>query len=130
MSDFKRSSSRFSRGSGSNGDSAQRTEGGASRGSFRSGGRSESRPSSGGSKTQGDFPFTRIGSLTVPKSASDEMADAAFELRGSDLKLNCQIYLGKGDEALTLKTGDFLILSFKVSEKDKEFVLGHVSVKN
>lgn len=136
---FKKGSSRFSRGEGQS--QPARNEGGASRGSYSnnrsSGGgnnsnRSYDRGNQGGGNAGGgkDFPFTRIGSLTVPKSASDDIAAAAEDLRGSDLKFNCQIYLGKGDNELTLKNGDLLTISFKVSEKDKDFVLGHVAVKN
>ena len=59
------------------------------------------------------------------------MADYVHaELRGSEIRLNAQVYLGKGDNELTLKNGDMLLISFKVSDKDKDFVVGNVSIKN
>lgn len=140
MGDFKRNSSRFSRGGGS---SEGGSTGGSSRGSFkgRSQGSTESsggssggyqrRQSGGGNNGGKEFPFTRIASLTVPKSAPDDMAEYIHEeLRGSEIRMNAQVYLGKGDNELTLKNGDMLLISFKVSDKDKDFVVGNISVKN
>ena len=138
MSDFKRNSSRFSRGGGDSENGSERSGGGRSfnRGGKReesnnrggNGGRSGGRGNNG---SKGDFPFTRIASLTIPKSASDDMAEyVEQELKGSEIRLNAQVYLGKGDNELTLKTGDMLLVSFKTSDKDKDFVVGNVSVKN
>lgn len=133
MGDFKRNSSRFNRGGSEGSSNNQRGSTGGNRSapqkSEGSGGyQRRSGSSAGGGK---DFPFTRIASLTVPKSAPDDMADYVHaELRGSEIRLNAQVYLGKGDNELTLKSGDMLLLSFKVSEKDKDFVVGSISVKN
>src|SRR5690606_3836583 len=137
MGDFKRSSSRFSRGGSSGGSSeGVGSRGGYNRGGSRSGGRQERSEGSSEGRSRGDyqgrrysggqkeFPFTRVASLTIPKSAPDDMADYIHdELKGSEIRLNAQIYLGKGDNELTLKNGDMLLVSFKVSEKDKEFVV-------
>lgn len=140
MGDFKRNSSRFSRGGGSSeGGSRGSSNGGGSRsGGYSRGGDNKGsgggyQRSSGGNNGGGDkkYPFTRVASLTVPKSAPDDMAEYVHaELKGSEIRLNAQVYLGKGDNELTLKNGDMLLISFKVSDKDKDFVVGNVSVKN
>ncbi len=135
MGDFKRNSSRFSRGG------AQ--DGGQSRGGFQRGGQTggngggyqrreggSSNADKGGGQ-QKDFPFTRIASLSMPKSASDDArAYAESELKNSELTMTAKVYLGKGDNELTLKNGDQLLIQFKTTQKDPEFVLGHISVKN
>lgn len=144
MGDFKRTSSRFNRNGGSsNGSSGgsraasgyNRRSGGSAEGSSeRSSGGSngyQRRSSSGQAAGGKDFPFTRIANITIPKSATDEMADfVENELRNSGLKLTAQIYLGKGDNELVLKNGDMLLIEFKTGEKDKDFVQGRISVKN
>jgi hypothetical protein len=135
MGDFKRNSSRFNRG-GDGGSSGGSRSGGGN-GGGRSGGYSRGN-SGGNSRSGGDngggekkYPFTRVASLTVPKSASDDMNDYVHaELKGSEIRLNAQVYLGKGDNELRLKNGDMLLISFKVSDKDKDFVVGNVSIKN
>lgn len=124
MSGFKRNSSRFG-GGNSEGSSSGRSTGGSKFGG-KSGG------SSGGGKK---YPFTRIGSLTVPKSLAEkdeQFADSIKnELRGSDIRLNLQIYPPKGVEEVRLKRGDIVSISFNVNDKyDKEFVLGHASIAN
>lgn len=144
MTDFKRSSSRFSRGSSgsSSGAASAPQRGGSSGGGSRSYGgnsgggqsqqRSAGRGNGGGGQGGGkEFPFTRIANLTIPKSAGDDLAAyIENELKGSEIKLNAQIYLGKGDNELTLKNGDQLFISFRTSDKDKDFVVGNISVKN
>lgn len=139
MGDFKRNSSRFSRGGGSEGSAPSGNSGGSRSSAPRgnsgggNGGGYQRQSSGGGNSGGGDkkYPFTRVASLTVPKSAPDDMAEYVHaELRGSEIRLNAQVYLGKGDNELTLKNGDMLLISFKVSDKDKDFVVGNVSVKN
>lgn len=134
MGDFKRNSSRFSRSGGSSEGAAPR---GASSGrparteGSNSGGYQRRQGGSGGQSGGKDFPFSRVASMTVPKSASDDTAEFVMnDLRGSDLSLTAKVYLGKGDNELTLKNGDMLLISFKTNDKDKDFVVGHVSVKN
>lgn len=127
MTAFKRNSSRFSRGSegGSN-------EGGSTSGSKSSSGGSKFGANRGGGDKK--YAFTRIGSMSVPKSLREkdgELADTIeSELRDSEIRLNLQIYPPKGVESVTLNRGDIVSLTFKVSEKDKDFVLGHASIPN
>lgn len=139
MSNFKRNSSRFSRGGSSNegsGSSEGRSsrgssrggdsEGGSSRSSGRSGGRS------GGGGGNGKYAFSRIGSLTVPKKVPDEVYDWIVDnLRGNEeVRLALKIYPPKGVQSVTLNRDDLVVLSFKVSDKDKDFVMGHASIPN
>lgn len=120
MGDFKRNSSRFSRGGSSSEGSRSSND---SRGSYPN----QSRGSGNGKS----FPFTRIASVSVPKSASDDARDFVNkELRDSGLKVTAKVYLGKGDNELNLKNGDLLLIDFATTEKDPEFVVGHISVKN
>lgn len=151
MGDFQRNSSRFNRGGGNSGggDSApqgrasggngggggfQRRGGGNSGGNSGGGyqGRGQSQgQSNGGGQQQGEFPFSRIASITIPKSAGNDVKDFVDnELKNSNLTLNAKIYLGKGDNELTLRNGDTLLIQFKNGDKDKDFVVGRVSVKN
>lgn len=121
MSNFKRNSSRFSKNE-SSGSSNSSKDNGGSRSSSRGG-------SDRGSSRQ--YKFTRLGSLTVPKSTDDDLKGMILdELRGSDIKLNCQIYLPKGASSVTLNSGDRLFISFQVNDKDKDFVVGHVLLPN
>jgi len=125
MSGFKRNS-RFSSGGGQMQQSSGNS--GGSRFSGRSGGSSRSEGYSNGEKK---FPFSRIGSLTVPKSVNDELANVIKQdLKGSEIKLNCKIYLPKETESLTLRSGDTLLVSFQTNENDKDFVIGHLLLKN
>jgi len=113
MSGFKRN------GSSGSGNKSSGNNGGGNRNSGGNG---------GGDKK---YAFQRIGSLTVPKTTDDELRGMILEdLRGSDVKLNCQIYLPKGSNSVTLKQGDRIMVSFKVSDKDKDFVVGHVLSPN
>jgi len=123
MSGFKRNSSRFSKGGST--ESSSR-DSGSSRASSSRGGYEGSNGASAKPRN-----FTRLGSLTVPKSVDEGLKDMILgELRGSDIKLNCQIYLPKGAQSVTLKTGDRLLITFQTNEKDKDFVVGHVLLPN
>ncbi len=131
MSGFKRNSSRFGRGGGSNSGSERgesrssgRSSGGSSRGSSRGGSSRGEGRSGGGQKSN----FFRLGGITISKSTSDDAYDWAMEnLRGNEeLKLNVKVYLGKEVDEMALRNGDILTLSFRVSDKDKDFVIGHL----
>lgn len=121
MTAFKRNSSRFG-GGNSGGSGESQNKGGSKFG--------------GGNKGGGDrkYAFTRIGSMSVPKSLAEKDRDLAdtiqSELRDSEIRLNLQIYPPKGVESVTLNRGDIVSLSFKVSEKDRDFVIGHASIPN
>ena len=147
MGDFKRSSSRFSKGGGNEGSSRGGDNGGGERQEGRSGGNSRggggySRGGRsggnggggyrGGRQQEGEFPFTFIGNISMPKSASDDACKFVdSELKGSNLTMNAKIYLGKDENSeLVLKNGDMLLIQFKNGERDKDFVIGKVSVKN
>lgn len=133
MSDFKGRNSRFTRGGKtSSGSSASTSRASGRTGATRTGGSSErgsSRSSGGTSKA---YAFTRIGSITVPRSVSDDAHDFIMEsLRGNrDVRMNVQVYLPKGAESLTLANKDNLVISFGVSDKDKDFVVGHLLLPN
>jgi hypothetical protein len=121
MSNFK-SGSRFSRGNGG---------GSKSSGQQSSGGQSNNRSSGGNGGGGKKYKFTRIGSMTVPKTISDELRDMILsELRGSDIKLNVKIYPPKNVESVTLNRDDILVLSFGVNDQDKDFVVGHALIPN
>lgn len=147
MGDFQRNSSRFNRGGGNGGGSSgggSRSGGGGGGGFQRrsggGGGNYQGRGGSGGGRSggagggdqqNGEFAFTKIADLTVPKSAGDDVREFVdAELDGTGLTLNAKIYLGKGDNELTLKNGDMLIIRFKKGAKAPEFSKGTVSVKN
>ena len=132
MSNFKRGGnggSRFQRGSG--GATASAAEGSDT-------GRSASRGTSaprgnrgGGTDANGKkFPFSRIASLTVPKKVSDGAYEWIMEnLRGNEeIRLNAKVYLPKGVNSVTLSNDELMVLTFKVSDKDKDFVVGHVMI--
>jgi hypothetical protein len=139
MNDFKgRTSSRFSRNGGKSnaGTTSTRTTSTRSSGPSRSTSTPE-RSSNGGGYARGgskdkSYAFTRIGSITVPKSVGDDVHDFIMqELRGNrDVRFNVQVYLPKGAESLTLANKDNLVISFGVSDKDKDFVVGHLLLPN
>lgn len=130
MSGFKRNSSRFGgNGGGSNND---RGNGGGER-QERSNDRGSDRGSNRGSGNGGGkkYAFTRLGSLTVPKSADDDLKNMILdELKDSEVRLNLTIYPPKGIESINLKRGDIICISFKTGDKDPEFVVGNASVPN
>lgn len=70
--------------------------------------------------------------MTVAKSVDDDTKDAILnDMRGNEaIKLNCNVYLPKGVESVELRTGDRLLVDFRVSDKDKEFVVGKISKAN
>lgn len=149
MSTFKRNSSRFSKGDSAPAETKENNSRSYSRGrtetktqeetpAERTSSRSSSsrgsynrdnKQQSGG---KGQYQFSRIGSLTVPKKVSDEAHDWIMDnLRGNeDIRLNCKVYLPKGVDSVTLSKDDLVVLSFKVSDKDKEFVVGHLLLPN
>lgn len=143
MSDFKKNSSRFNRSSGGGSAGPSNYGGGQSRGSYGSrpsGGQPEARSYGSNRSSEGNaeggksFAFTRIGDLSYTKSVGPDLRAAFEELLNQGLQFNVKVWLGdkKGQapNELVLKTGDFLLIDHKVTEKDKEFVRGHVSVKN
>lgn len=148
MGDF-RNSTRFSRGGGNGGNGGGQSQGynrGGSRPASNNGGNGGGYQSRGGApgrsygnqgggdqggQQEGNFPFTRIAGLTVPKSASDEILNYVHnELKGSEIQFNAKVYLGKNGGELVLKNGDMLLISFKPSKNAKDFEVGKISVKN
>ena len=135
MSNFKRNSSSFQRGAGApaSGDSSKpasypsrnQRDAGESRGAPRGN-------TNGGNSGGGDFKFTKLGSITVAKSVDDATYQDVMEgLRGNDkIKLTTKVYLPKGVEEIAIRTGDLLLIDFRVTEKDKEFVIGKLSIAN
>lgn len=125
MSGFKRNSSRFGGSGGQGGGSNDR---GSDRGNSGGGNRGGSSGGRGGDKK---YAFTRLGSLTVPKSADDDLRDMILgELKGSEIRLNLTVYPPKGVESVNLKRGDIICISFKTGDKDPDFVVGSASVPN
>jgi hypothetical protein len=65
----------------------------------------------------------------VPKTVDPELAEVIrTELRGSDIRLMCQVYIND-NERLVLHKGDTLLVSFEVSDTSKDFVIGKVLAK-
>lgn len=126
MSGFKRNSSRFS------GNSGGGSNGGNNRNESREASDSGQNRRSGGSKgSNPKFKFTRLGSITVPKSSDDEIHDMIHnELKGSDVRLKLTIYPPKGVESVTLNRNDIIVITFKPGDKDPEFVVGNASLPN
>lgn len=120
MSTFKRSSN------------FKRSEGGYSR-KERSGG-SSGRSSGGGFKRgggKGKSNFTRIGSLTIPKSVDKSLRrEIMNNLRDSDIKLNIKVFPPKGVDSIQLDRDDLIVISFRTFEDTPDFVVGNAMIPN
>ena len=124
----------FKRNTGSFGSS--RTQGaGESQQSRPSSGRSsggyQGRQSVGG--TQGadsKGAFVRLASITLTKkdNGNVDVEDIVAALNEMGVTLTANVYLPKGAESITLRNKDRLMVSFKRSKFDKDFVVGNLSM--
>ena len=119
MSGFKHNSSRFnnSRDSG-DAENRERSQNNYSK-------KADSRPTKGKSK------FTRLGSLTVPKTMDEELRKMIVnELRGSEVRLTLKVFPPRGVETVNLRRNDVVSISFKVFDDEPAFVVGTASIPN
>lgn len=77
--------------------------------------------------------FIPVGSLTPTKKTDEDFQDYLKDFgQVTDFDMIADIYLPKGQEELTLHTGQTLLLTFKTGEKAEEidYVLGTLSIAN
>ena len=94
------------------------------------GGSKQSSNSGGG----GQSNFSRIGSVTLTKSAAEKLGskleETKAEIKNSELKMTLGFYLPKGVKELTITNDTKLYLSFEEVEGAPEFVLGRILIPN
>lgn len=80
-----------------------------------------------------EFPFARVGSITVPKSLlNKEGHDIINHIKDSlkGVTLWADFYIDGGQGSLEVKSGDKVMLTFNPTDKAPDFVVGTLFISN